>query len=63
MTHKAQYSSGSDSAGSHEIFVWDVVARGQYLKTMENGKEPLVDLDVSIVSLRSHSLDFDTFFP
>lgn len=37
--------AGSDSAGSHEIFVWDVAARGQYLKTMENGKEPLVDLD------------------
>lgn len=37
---------GSDSAGSHEVFVWDVGARGQYLKTMENGKEPLMDLDV-----------------
>ena len=37
---------GSDAANSHEIFVWDVAAGGQYLKTMENGKEPLSDLDV-----------------
>lgn len=37
--------AGSDTANSHEVFVWDVAAGGQYLKTMENGKEPLSDLD------------------
>ncbi|KAG8829801.1 chromatin binding protein [Serendipita sp. 399] len=37
--------AGSDSSNSHEIFVWDVAAGGTYYKTMENGKEPPVDLD------------------
>jgi hypothetical protein len=37
-------------SGSHQIFVWDVAARGQFLKTIENGKEPLVDMDVRVTA-------------
>ena len=39
---------GPMDSGSHQIFVWDVAARGQFLKTIENGKEPLVDMDVRL---------------
>ena len=39
---------GPMDSGSHQIFVWDVAGRGQFLKTIENGKEPLVDMDVRL---------------
>jgi hypothetical protein len=47
--------AGSDNSGAHDVSVWDVAARGQYVKSIENGKEPLVDLDV-----RLNPLPFDT---
>lgn len=50
LDHTIHLFQGSDTAGSHEIFGWDVAAGGQYLRTMENGKEPLVDLDVRLVN-------------
>ncbi|PVG02155.1 WD40 repeat-like protein [Serendipita vermifera] len=37
--------AGSDNSGAHDVSVWDVAARGQYVKSIENGKEPLIDLD------------------
>jgi hypothetical protein len=40
--------SGPMDSGSHQIFVWDMAAQGQFLKTIENGKEPLIDMDVRL---------------